>query len=58
MQIGLRYLTSVLVFLTVGLLLLTAYPLLKEGESLIVVVIIFSSAMVGIVAFFLSGRTE
>jgi hypothetical protein len=51
MEQGLRYMNMVLVFLTVSLLLFTAYPMITGGGIMIAAGIIILSALVALSTF-------
>jgi hypothetical protein len=51
MEQGLRYMNMVLVFLTVALLLFTAYPMIVNGGLMIAAGIIILSALVALSTF-------
>jgi hypothetical protein len=56
MEQGLRYQNTILVFLTVGLLLFTAYPLIINGGVMTAAFIIVLSALVASATFIYSGE--
>jgi len=56
MEQGLRYLNTILIFLTVGLLLFTAYPLIINGGLMISASIIVLSALVAGATFIYTGE--
>jgi len=51
MEQGLRYMNTVLVFLTVGLLLFSAYPMIIGGGLMIAILILILSGLVALATF-------
>jgi len=58
MDDGMRYLTSIILFLTVGLFLFSAYPLIEAGKLCIIMIIILISFVIGIINYFISGSQK
>jgi exosortase/archaeosortase len=56
MEQGIRYLNTILIFLTVGLLLFTAYPMIVNGGVMIAAMIIILSALVALATFIYTGE--
>jgi len=56
MEQGIRYMNMILVFLTVSLLLFTAYPMIVNGGVIIAAGIIILSALVALSTFIYSGE--
>jgi hypothetical protein len=56
MEQGMRYLNTVMIFLTVGLLLFTAYPMIIGGGLMIAALIIVLSALVAGATFVYTGE--
>jgi hypothetical protein len=56
MEQGLRYLNTIMIFLTVGLLLFTAYPMIVGGGLMIAALIIVLSALVAGATFVYTGE--
>ena len=54
---GQKYLTILLVFLTVSLVLFSAVPLLEEGKIVIVISILIGSMGVAAIADYISKKT-
>jgi len=51
MEQGLRYMNTILVFLTVGLLLFSAYPMIIGGGLMIAVLILVLAGLVALATF-------
>jgi hypothetical protein len=56
MEQGLRYLNTVLVFLTVGLLLFSAYPMIIAGGIMIAILIFVLAGIVALATFIYTGE--
>jgi hypothetical protein len=56
MEQGIRYLNTILVFLTVGLLLFSAYPMLIGGGLSIAILIFVLSGLVALATFIYTGE--
>jgi hypothetical protein len=51
MEQGLRYMNTILVFLTVGLLLFSAYPMIIGGGLMIAILILILAGLVALATF-------
>jgi len=56
MEQGLRYLNTILIFLTVGLLLFSAYPMISAGGITIVILIFVLAGIVALATFIYTGE--
>jgi uncharacterized membrane protein len=56
MEQGLRYLNTILVFLTVGLLLFSAYPMLIGGGLTVAILIFVLAGLVALATFIYTGE--
>jgi hypothetical protein len=56
MEQGLRYMNTILVFLTVGLLLFSAYPMIIAGGLMITVLIFILAGLVALSTFIYTGE--
>jgi len=56
MEQGLRYLNTILVFLTVGLLLFSAYPMLIGGGLTVAILIFVLAGLVALSTFIYTGE--
>lgn len=55
---GINYLTCLLIFLTVSLVLFTAYPMMEQGKVIPVITILIGSAIVAGIARTLSKPSK
>jgi hypothetical protein len=56
MEQGLRYMNTILVFLTVGLLLFSAYPMIIGGGLMIAILIFILAGLVALATFIYTGE--
>lgn len=56
MEQGLRYMNTILVFLTVGLLIFSAYPMIVSGGLTIVILIFVLAGIVALATFIYTGE--
>ena len=56
MEQGLRYLNTILVFLTVGLLIFSAYPMIIGGGLIIAILIFVLAGIVALATFIYTGE--
>jgi uncharacterized membrane protein len=56
MEQGIRYLNTILIFLTVGLLLFSAYPMLIGGGLTVAILIFVLSGLVALATFIYTGE--
>jgi hypothetical protein len=56
MEQGLRYMNTILVFLTVGLLILSAYPMIIGGGLTIAILIFVLAGIVALATFIYTGE--
>jgi hypothetical protein len=56
MEQGLRYMNTILVFLTVGLLLFSAYPMIIAGGLTVAVMIFILAGLVALATFIYTGE--
>lgn len=56
MEQGIRYLNTILVFLTVGLLLFSAYPMLIGGGLTVAILIFILAGLVALSTFIYTGE--
>jgi uncharacterized membrane protein len=56
MEQGLRYLNTILIFLTVGLLLFSAYPMLIGGGLTVAILIFVLAGLVALATFIYTGE--
>jgi hypothetical protein len=56
MEQGLRYMNTILVFLTVGLLLFSAYPMIIGGGLMITILIFILAGLVALATFIYTGE--
>lgn len=56
MEQGLRYMNTILVFLTVGLLIFSAYPMIVSGGLTIVILIFVLAGIVALATFIYNGE--
>jgi hypothetical protein len=56
MEQGIRYLNTILVFLTVGLLLFSAYPMIIGGGITIAILIFILAGVVAAATFIYTGE--
>jgi uncharacterized membrane protein len=58
MEQGLRYMNTILVFLTVGLLIFSAYPMIIGGGLTIAILIFVLAGIVALATFIDTGEFE
>ena len=56
MEQGLRYMNTILVFLTVGLLIFSAYPMIIGGGLMIAILIFVLAGIVALATFIYTGE--
>jgi uncharacterized membrane protein len=56
MEQGLRYMNTILVFLTVGLLIFSAYPMIIGGGLTIAILIFVLAGIVALATFIYTGE--
>jgi uncharacterized membrane protein len=56
MEQGIRYLNTILIFLTVGLLLFSAYPMLIGGGLTVAILIFVLAGLVALATFIYTGE--
>jgi hypothetical protein len=56
MEQGLRYMNTILVFLTVGLLLFSAYPMIIGGGLTVAILIFILAGVVALATFIYTGE--
>ena len=56
MEQGLRYMNTILVFLTVGILLFSAYPMIIGGGLMITILIFILAGLVALATFIYTGE--